>query len=74
MNPNREDDPVNRGQPEEHTDSEETARRSRQTGGDAPAAASAEEREAVAEDRDELFGPPSERRDGKGQPLGKDPA
>lgn len=35
---------------------DEVARRSRDTGGDAPAAASMEEREAVAEDTDDLFG------------------
>ncbi len=35
---------------------EELARRSRDTGGDAPAAASIEEREAVARDEDDLFG------------------
>lgn len=34
---------------------DDVARRSRQTGGDAPAAGSIEEREAVAADRDELF-------------------
>ncbi len=42
-------------------DQEELARRSRDTGGDAPAAASIEEREAVArDDDDELLGGGSE--------------
>lgn len=34
---------------------EQDARTSRQTGGDAPAAGSIEQREAVAEDRDDAF-------------------
>lgn len=36
-------------------DQEREARESRETGGDAPAAGSIEEREAVAEDRDDEF-------------------
>lgn len=43
-------------QQELELDQEELARRSRDTGGDAPAAASIEEREAVARDNDEFFG------------------
>lgn len=38
------------------TEQSEHARETRDTGGDASAAASIEEREAVAEDRDDLFG------------------
>lgn len=39
----------------EREDQREVARSSRQTGGDAPAAASIDEREAVAADRDDLM-------------------
>lgn len=42
---------------------EKEARRSRATGGDAPAAASIEEREAVAQDRDDLFTDPDDTDD-----------
>jgi hypothetical protein len=63
MQPNPGGDQVDGGQPDEDTNQEETAQRSRQTGGDAPAAASAEEREAVAEDRNHLFDPSCEERD-----------
>jgi hypothetical protein len=41
--------------PEPHDDQREEAEDSRDTGGDAPAAATIDEREAVAEDEDELF-------------------
>ena len=41
---------------EDTNDQEDVERTSRQTGGDAPAAGSIEEREAVAEDNDETFG------------------
>ena len=48
----RDEDPA----PDEQSKSqEELDRTSRATGGDAPAAGSIEEREAVAEDEDELF-------------------
>lgn len=40
---------------EQQRSQEELNRTSRATGGDAPAAASIEEREAVADDEDELF-------------------
>ncbi|MFP4311583.1 MAG: hypothetical protein ACLFS9_06315 [Nitriliruptoraceae bacterium] len=41
---------------EQRRSQEELNRTGRETGGDAPAAASVEEREAVAKDEDELFG------------------
>lgn len=41
--------------PEQEKSQEELNRESRATGGDAPAAGSIEEREAVARDEDELF-------------------
>lgn len=55
------DDPIDQDKPDE--DQDEAAQSSRQTGGDAPAAASLEEREAVAEDRDHLFGPSPDQPD-----------
>jgi hypothetical protein len=60
MQPNPSIDEAGRGQPDGDTDQDDAARRSRKTGGDAPAAASLEEREAVAEDRDPLFDSPDE--------------
>lgn len=48
-------------QEDRELDQEELARRSRDTGGDAPAAASIEEREAVARDNDEFFGKGSQQ-------------
>ena len=42
------------------TEQEDVERESRQTGGDAPAAGSIEEREAVAEDTDDAFEGPRE--------------
>lgn len=43
---------------------EREARRTRETGGDAPAAGSIEEREAVAEDRDDEFDEDADDDDG----------
>lgn len=45
----------------ERDDQSRETRASRSTGGDAPAAASIEEREAVAEDTDELMGGDDDR-------------
>ncbi len=42
--------------PEHDPEQDDVAEETRQTGGDAPAAGTVEERDAVAEDDDELFG------------------